>query len=417
MKRLLMTTTALIALGGISSAVADINISGNANWSYMSWSDDIGDPVGSGNNNTKMSEGMEIWFTASETSDSGLTYGAAMRLREGDIGADRNYIHVSDDWGKLTFGKQWAPLYSGSLGANWRGTVKGGQKPAPLAVPLDSNGNKILMTDSYITTSGKDPKVIYDSPTVSGLKVSASFTDAGAGSGADSTSWRVTYGTDVMDGTALKVSYGSEKKDAADGDDASTDQEITELGFAVTRGDLMIAAVQIDNSKDRNKPNSGSTTTSVSEQSAKEVELSYKATDALTLNYINFKSDEDGGDSYMMGDKYSSDAIGAQYMIAPGLVTSVIYTKSEYTDDDYPFDNNDATATYFQIRMTFQSLMSLSKERGALAPLFFTGSQAPMSADPTARLLSLADTHHMTSQLMNASRNPQHDLPVMNSQD
>lgn len=353
MKRLLMITTALIALGGISSAVADISISGNAQWRYKSWSDDIVDAENSGNNNTEMSEGMEIWFTANETSDSGLTYGAAMRLREGTTGVDRNYIHLSDDWGKVTFGKQWAPLYSGSLGADWRGTVKGGQQPASGAA-RDSG----LMTGSYITTSGKNPKVIYDSPSVSGFKASASFTDAGAASKADSTSWRVTYGTDVMDGTDLKVSYGSESMDAANGADASTDQEITELGFAVTRGDLMIAAVQIDNSKDRNKAATGSTTTSVSEQSAKEVELSYKATDALTLNYINFKSEEDAGDN--MGDKYSSDAIGAQYMIAPGLVTSVIYTKSSYTDATKNTDadatlnkDNDSTATYFQIRMTF----------------------------------------------------------------
>ena len=87
MKRLLITTTALIALGGVTSALADLSISGNAQFKYMTWTDDYidgtdtaatkasykaGETVGagenitfakdadvnSGNNNTKMGEGL-----------------------------------------------------------------------------------------------------------------------------------------------------------------------------------------------------------------------------------------------------------------------------------------------------------------------------------------------------------------------
>ena len=81
MKRLFMTTTALIALGGVTSALADISINGNARWTYTTWSDKTVDGADSANNNTKMTEGLEIWFNADETADSGLTYVAARNQR------------------------------------------------------------------------------------------------------------------------------------------------------------------------------------------------------------------------------------------------------------------------------------------------------------------------------------------------
>lgn len=357
MKKLLMTTTALFALGGVTSALADLSISGNAQFTYKSWSDDyVDDPdADSGNNNTSMGEGLEIWFNADQTADSGLTYGAAARLREGTTGVDRNYIYMSDDWGKVTVGRQWAPLYSGSLGADWRGTIKGGQQPAPDAVQKDSG----IMTGSFITTSGKSSKIIYDSPNISGLKLGVSMADAGGASKGDSTSWRVTYGMDVMDGTGLKVSYGTEAMKVANSTDAATDNDITEVGLEVSRGDFMLSAVQIGNSKERNKKAADAKTAKTSDQKATEIELAYNATDALTLNFINFKNKEDAGTH--MGDEYSSNALGVKYMIAPGLTANLIYTMSEYTDatkeiaatDAKENKNNDSTAAYVQIRMTF----------------------------------------------------------------
>ena len=78
MKKLLMTTTALIALGGVTSALADLSISGNAQFKYTTWSDKkVETDTQSGNNKTEMGEGLEIWFNADQTTDSGLTYDAA----------------------------------------------------------------------------------------------------------------------------------------------------------------------------------------------------------------------------------------------------------------------------------------------------------------------------------------------------
>lgn len=362
MKRLLMTTTALIALGGVTSALADLSISGNARWTYMTWSDKTVDDAGSGNNNTAMGEGLEIWFNADETADSGLTYGAAARLRSGTKGLDRNYLFLSDDWGKVTVGRQWAPYYSASLGADWRGTIKGAQKSK-----VSSGG---LRSGSYSTTSGTNPKVIYNSPNISGLTFGVSFTDGGSSDGkkvdldagapaavddpanrgkADSTSWRVNYSTDIMAGSGLTLGYGSEKRKAVDGKDASADLTLTEMGIEFTSGDFLVSAIQMKDKSDKNK---GADKT-IKDQTYNEVELAYNASDVLTLNFVALSSKEDAK-GVKKGDKYSSNAFGVKYEIAPGLLANVLYTKADLKPaKDSTTKKDSGNTTYFELRMNF----------------------------------------------------------------
>ena len=363
MKRLLMTTTALIALGGVTSALADLGISGNARWTYTTWSDKIVETdTQSGNNKTAMGEGLEIWFNANETADSGMTYGAAARLRSGTKGLDRNWVYMSDDWGKLTFGRQWSPLIAGSLGANWRGTIKGAQQSK-----VGSGG---LRSHSWITTSGSNPKVIYNTPNISGLTVGVSFTDGGSSDGkkvgldagapaavddpanrgkADSTSWRVNYNTDIMDGSGLTVGYGSEKRKAVDGKDASADLTLTEMGIEFTSGDFLLSAIQMKDKSDKNK----ATPKTSKDQSTNEIELRYKATDVLTLNFIALSSKENAK-GVKKGDKYSSNAFGVKYEIAPGLLANVLYTKADLKPaKDSTTKKDSGNTTYFELRMNF----------------------------------------------------------------
>ena len=363
MKKLLMTTTALIALGGVTSALADLSISGNARWTYTTWSDKAVDDANSGNNNTKMGEGLEIWFNADETADSGLTYGAAARLRSGTKGLDRNWVYLSDDWGKVTFGRQWSPIISGSLGANWRGTIKGAQ--------VSEVGSGGLRSGSWIETSGSNPKVIYNSPNISGLTFGVSFTDGGSATGkkvaldktgapaavndaskggkADSTSYRVNYSTDIMDGSGLTLGYGTESRKAVDGKDASADLTLTEMGVEFTSGDFLVSAIQMKDKSDKNK----GTDKTVKDQTTNEVELAYNVSDVLTLNFVMLNSKEDAKGT-KKGDKYSSNAFGLKYEIAPGLLANVLYTKADLKPaKGSPTKKDSGNTTYFQLRMNF----------------------------------------------------------------
>ena len=52
MRKVLLTTTALIALGSVSAVAADISIGGNVRFRYQAWSDDVA--AAGGTNNSSM---------------------------------------------------------------------------------------------------------------------------------------------------------------------------------------------------------------------------------------------------------------------------------------------------------------------------------------------------------------------------
>ena len=359
MKKLLMTTTALIALGGVTSALADISISGNARWTYDTWTDKTVDTAGSGANNTSMGETLQLWFSVDETADSGLTYGANIRFRETDGRVDRNWIHFGDDWGKVSLGRQFSPFTTGSLGANWRGTISGVQPGVG-----DVTGNSGLITDSWVNPSGTAPKFIYNSPNIAGITLGFSMADGGTGTGkkpglndegtevipvndaskggkADSTAMRVNYSTDIMDGTGLTLGYAAESTKAKDSASDKTDH--TEVGAAVTSGDLTASVIQLGKTS---KPKTGAST---SDQKATELEVAYAMSDALTVNVIMLNSKENKGKK--KGDKFSSTELGAKYTIAPGLTANLIYTKASHTPN--MGDKNTGNSTRLQMRLNF----------------------------------------------------------------
>ena len=91
MRKILLTTTALIALGSVSAVAADVSVSGNMRFRYNTWSDD--NAVVAGENNNSMSNIMQLWVKSSATTDNGLSIGTNTRFRKaGNI--DRNWIDI-----------------------------------------------------------------------------------------------------------------------------------------------------------------------------------------------------------------------------------------------------------------------------------------------------------------------------------
>ena len=126
MRKILLTTTAFVALGSVAAVAADVSVSGNARFRYNSWSDDNALPAtDAGANNTSMTEVLQLWVQSSATTDSGISIGTNTRLLT-DGTVDRNWIDIDGDFGKIDLGKQWSLSYSGSLHENWMGTVAGG---------------------------------------------------------------------------------------------------------------------------------------------------------------------------------------------------------------------------------------------------------------------------------------------------
>jgi hypothetical protein len=163
---------------------------------------------------------------------------------------------------------------------------------------------------------------------------------------------------------------GSTAENEADDKPASAKTANSEMGLAFDSGPWLVSFVQITSEKTPNKkmtpavagkapvyvsvndstatsPNpqasyilktAGSAAVAASDnlkekQSASEFEVAYDVSDNLTVNLVVFDAKVSEGKN--KDDKYSSNAIGAKYTIAPGLYVSLAQTSFKYTDNTH----------------------------------------------------------------------------------
>ena len=354
MKKLLTTAVALFVVGGVTAVAADVTISGNSKFRYHSWSDDAIDAKNSANSNNEMVEDLDLWIGASETSDSGLSYGFNMRLKHADNGVNRNWIYIADDWGRIHAGRDHPPFQKMSLGANWRGSVAGGNYIG------GAGTNKKLRTDTWHTKAGSSPKFAYYTPDISGLKIGVSYGDGGGTYDADdnpkpaddSTSLGINYTVDVMNGSSLRLGYGFENTDAADNADNTTDTKRTEFGIELTSGDFIGSIVRFTDKDTINKyDNNTMNDMKNSDQQGTEVELGYNISENLFANVVLTDIKEKAGEN--KDDSYKSTQLGVRYTIAPGLLLGVLHNMYEYEDKNSKKDSNDGSATRVELRLNF----------------------------------------------------------------
>ena len=323
MRKILLATTALIAAGGISAATADVNISGKLKQGYHNWSDD--DAAADGTNNSSMNRDLQLWIKTSAELDNGMTVGGNIRLRKGNSPADRNYITVGGDFGSFTYGTTWAPSYSQSVGINWMDDINITEHSA------DSDGGSgtsddgatrgRLMTSSYSSTSGKGQKVIYATPSISGFKAMASFSDAGDTSKGDHTGYSASYSSGP-----IKVMYAAEKADHANAASTTADTEVTQYGVQYSADFGRIWALAMS---DTNTTNAGSET---SNQEGSQVGIAYGLSDGMTGVLYYTSTEETASASANNNDECTATALGVNYAVGGGLNLAVSHTMFEYTD-------------------------------------------------------------------------------------
>ena len=100
MRKILLTTTALVALGGVSAASA-IEVSGVYMFDYTI--NDNGTANTDGNNNSAMGSDARIVFSGSSTSDAGITFGGSYAL-SADAAVEDQGIFMSGDFGYVMMG-------------------------------------------------------------------------------------------------------------------------------------------------------------------------------------------------------------------------------------------------------------------------------------------------------------------------
>jgi hypothetical protein len=327
MRKVLLTTTALVAFGGVSAASA-IDISGTYMFDYTI--NDNGTANTGGNNNTSMSQDARIVFSGSTTSDAGITFGGAYALNHNAAVEDQG-IYMSGDFGYVMMGATDGVVdgmdgFMHAAGA----TEVGAGTVGSAGVNLNTNAT---LTDGDTTT-----KIGYRSPEISGFQFGVSHQEAGRTSKADNNQWIVTYDFGVA-----KVGYAEATIGAAAGTSAETNQK--QMGLGTSFGDIgFIYATGTDTSKNAN----GAETSKID---TNNWGLSYGGIENVSLYYSGVASEEKTGTN--AGDKLDSSTIGLSYSIAPGVSALIESGNNDYTDSSASTGNDQSNYTRLGLSVDF----------------------------------------------------------------
>ena len=333
MRKLLLTTTALIALGSVSAVAADVSVSGNVRFRYNTWSDDNAAAAGTSNNS--MTDVLQLWVKSSATLDNGMSIGTNTRLLTGGT-IDRNWIDIDGDFGKIDLGKQWSLSYSQSLHEYWAGTVAGGAY-----IGGSTNTGVAAMNTVGFIGGTKTNKVVYHMPSIGGLNAAVSFGDAGSTTQADETTTAASYTMDVAGGS-VKFNYATIATDSANASSAKSDGK--EMGVEYSAGFGRVYALS------QNTTTTSAAGAKTTDQEGTTFGVNYNM-GAVKAVYYRTEMDEDGTTN--VGDKFSSDTVGLRYDVTGGLRVGLLHTNYDYTDASATASSENGSATRLQVRVNF----------------------------------------------------------------
>ena len=323
MRKILLTTTALVALGGVSSASA-IDISGSYGVEYYSESNTGGSADAADVSGDDFIDDGLISFSGSSTADSGLTFGGKMTLNHTGAIEDQG-LYISGDFGYFMAGAT-------------DGVVDGMDSFMTPGSAIIENGATTdnggadgvgLLTNSMVADNPGTEKVGFRTNVISGFQAGFSYEDAGEGAtnNNDVSAWIVTYDLGVA-----KIGYASSDTGSTTTNGANTAQ--SQVGFGTTFAGVGISA-GFGSSKTAGA-NGGADTSKID---TRDVGLTYSIDDSTSIYAVNYSSEEKTGTN--AGDKMSGTTFGLSYTIAPGVSSLLETASADYTDATAGSGNSD----------------------------------------------------------------------------
>ena len=320
MRKVLLATTALVAMGGVSAASADITVSGSASYNYInnSGSGSQGTLAGPANAESRdMSTTVDANISMSTSLDNGMSMSGLVSLDEG--GVDDSGWSITGDFGTVAFGG----TANDGFGATATGltadegitlsATTGTTAGTALAIPYKTVHNDFIPHSNVSLTL----------PAVSGFTLGLGMTD-GATNAADGNQWGVTYAMDAgsMDVT---VSYASASAGSGSANDVSS------AGVKVVSGDMTVVVA-------RNE---------IDTYEATSVGASYAVNDSLTVQAYTGTTEKSDTAAYEVKDT----GIGLTYTVTTGLTISV--TNNDFTGKGGTAGAEDGTRTVVALDATF----------------------------------------------------------------
>ena len=300
MRKILLASTALVAVAGVSAASADghITFSGGADFEYISISDDQTDNTTAGENGTSMGTTGDLAAAWSTTTDTGLAITVDF-----DIDSPEAKMTIAGDWGTFTFDQGDSAMGTGGGNADSVSNMRFG-----MAGTYEGGEN----------ISGGD---IAYSNTIGPISFAVGMGDGGTGSEANETSYGVSYSASV-NGADVTLGYAAASTGSANTAVASTDLNASSMNLDVTVGAIGVSMAQNAEKTDRNDDNaSGAGTT---DMDSTNFGVTYAVSDSLTLQAASVAaSGTIAGDATY---KYDESAYGISYNVATGLDLKVSYS-------------------------------------------------------------------------------------------
>ena len=282
MRKILLTTTALVALGGVSAASADIAITGSASYNYT---------TGTGGtfatDDDTMSATVDFKLAASTVMDNGMSASSGLNLHE--TGIDDFGWSLAGDFGTLKFGgyaeDDFGAMATDVTADEGDGFNEGGANAGAIEY------GSVMPGDEHIDAS----EISLTLPSVSGVTVML-----GAHTN-DSSMAGVSYAA-TAGSMGITLGYSQSSGTAANSDDS-------QVSAKVAAGQATITAISGETGL-RNYSSIGAT---------------YAVSDALTLQVYSGTTDHDTDADFEVEDT----GIGLTYTVTPGMKISI--TSNDYS--------------------------------------------------------------------------------------
>lgn len=311
MKKLILATTALVSVAGVSSALAqesmvmgpmgaDASIGAYYEYRFTDYSGGTG----------TSSADSEIFISFSRVTANGLEVGVDFQLEsntDSTTNADEASLYIAGDFGRVVFGENdhasdsfqtWAPTHAGSIGQD-DATNLGGWA-----------GNA-----SY----NDDAKIAYFSPNISGFNFGVSWKEAAGADDDPEFTLGGSYAFDLSDSLDLTVRAAS----FSNGQSGSDQDESLSYGATLGAGALTFTAANVDYEAETDP------------DSRFGLGIGYAISDDLSI-----------GAYYAEQGETEWNSFSAEYVIASGLTASIARNGEET-------ETSEADEVVFEIGVSF----------------------------------------------------------------
>jgi len=328
MRKLLISSTALATVAGLtaSAAFADVSITATSEYALSDRSSKV-----TASNGTFQSQTSEVGMTFSNKTDNGLTVSYNTQFTSaGTVAIDESALSISGGFGKIVLGQKDGVGGTYGIGAGDLIAEESGTGTT-VSATISTGSDIVLGTND-------NNKIAYHIPAMGGLTAGISFEDSGASATADTatdtSSFGVRYVTD-MNGIAITLGAATATTETAAGVSST---KATNTGIKVVKGNISaIYASTSYQAEGEDRDSAG-------------YSISYNMGDGLVVGAYSDTSE----DQRDVGEKYAVSGFEAQYTLASGLTAVLNLDNYDY---DAPTTNaagsDDGSLTKLTIKAAF----------------------------------------------------------------